>query len=240
MYFYAKSSSMLRFILSLLCFSITGFAFGQLRISEAEILIQSRHIWRGSQLGDAFAIEPTVTLEMGRFIFNFWAAVTPDNSYSEVDLIPSWTFDHFSLSLLNYYNPVSGDINQYLNFREGKSRHSLELTIDNFSVEKSRLKWMAGTFLAGDRNKETGKPFYSTYLEFKYPFTILIIEAEPFVGLTPFQSFYADRFAVINAGISFSKELDLKLPFIVPLCLSFISNPNTQKNFIVFAVGIAF
>ena len=92
----------------------------------------------------------------------------------------------------------------------------------------------------GDQNEETGNPYFSTYLEVKYPFTVLTIETEPFIGLTPFPGYYADRFAIINTGISFSKEIDLKLPFSIPLCLSFISNPYTKRSFLIFAGGIAF
>lgn len=215
-------------------------ASGQKLAGEAEILLLSRHIWRGNQLGDAIAVEPSVTISGGRFSFNLWAARTTNNSYSEIDLIPSYQFNHFSLTISDYYNPVPGEINQYLNFQEGKNRHSVELNIDNYSIDKQRFKWMAGTFILGDKNEETGKPFYSTYLEFKYPFTIFGIETEPFAGLTPFKGYYADKFAIINTGISFSKEIDMKLPFTFPLSLSFISNPYSKQSFVIFAGGIAF
>lgn len=229
---------MVRFTLAFLCFSFTFLSYSQVTISSAEIFIQSRHVWRGSQMGNDIAIEPSITFACNRFSFNVWAAITPDNSYSEIDLIPSYTFNPFKLSLLNYYNPVPGDLNRYLNFKEGKSRHSLELTLDNYSVEKKKLKWMIGTFLAGDRNLVTGKSLYSTYLEFKYPFTIWVIDVNPFVGITPFHGYYADKFAVIHTGISFGKELDLKLPFKIPLSLSYIANPHNQKNFIILSVGV--
>jgi hypothetical protein len=99
---------------------------------------------------------------------------------------------------------------------------------------------MIGTFLLGDKDEVTDKPLYSTYIEFKYPFTVKGIDIEPSVGLTPFKGLYADNFAVVNAGISIGKELDFKLPFTIPLSLSFISNPDAQKNFLVFSGGIAF
>ena len=229
---------MLRFLIALFCITISNIVYSQVRISEAEIQIKSRHVWRGTQLGKAFAVEPSLTFSSNRFSFNFWVALTPDNSYSEVDLVPSYQFNHFKLSLFDYYNPVQGENNQYLNFKEGKSRHSLELTLDNFSVEKMRLKWMIGTFLAGDRNQITEKSLYSTYLEIRYPFTIWLIDVESFAGITPFRGYYADKFAVIHTGISLGKEFDLKLPFKVPLNLSYIFNPYTRNNFIIFSLGV--
>ncbi|HCY42651.1 MAG TPA: hypothetical protein DHV48_15070 [Prolixibacteraceae bacterium] len=215
-------------------------ASGQKLEAEAEISVLNRHVWRGSQLGNALAIEPSATVTSGRFSFNVWAAVTTNNSYSEIDLIPSYSFNHFTFTVFDYYNPVPDENNQYLNFQEGKNRHSIELSFDNYSVEKQRIKWMIGTFVLGDKNEETGNPFYSSYLELKYPFTVFTIDAESFAGLTPFRGYYADKFALINTGISFSKEIDLKLPFTFPLSLSFISNPYSRQSFIIFAGGIAF
>lgn len=225
-----------------LCFFLFGMltAVGQKPEVEGELMLLSRHVWRGTQLGNDLAIEPSVTISGGRFSFNFWAALTPNNSYSEIDLIPSYSFNNYTVTLLNYYNPVPGEQNEYLNFRKGESRHSLELSLDNYVAEKQRLKWMIGTFLLGDKNEETEKPNYSTYLELKYPFSFWVLEAEPFVGLTPFRGYYADKFAVINTGVSISKELDLKLPFSIPISLSFISNPYHKQSFVIFAGGIAF
>jgi hypothetical protein len=215
-------------------------AVGQKPEIEGELILMNRHHWRGSQFGDAMAIEPSVTISSGGFSFNVWSALTPNNSYSEVDLIPSYSFKNYTVTLFDYYNPIPGEDNQYLNFTEEKNRHSLELALDNYMAEKQRLKWMIGTFMFGDKNEETGKPYYSTYIELKYPFSFWILEAEPFVGLTPFKGLYADKFAVINTGVSISKELDFKLPFSIPLSLSFISNPYAKQGFVIFAGGIAF
>ncbi len=231
---------MLRLVLLnfLLLFSLKAFC--QVKLTDAEVIIQSRHVWRGDQLGTAPAIEPSVTFSEGRFSFNFWASVTTNNSYSEIDLIPAWQFRDFQLSLLNYYNPVPGEKNQYLNFQEGKSRHSLELSFDNYSVEKGRLKWMVGTFLLGDKNEDTGKPFYSTYLELKYPFSVLGLDAEPFIGMTPFKGYYADKTAIINSGISFSKEFRLSSRLSVPVTVSYIYNPYQDKQMVTIATGLVF
>lgn len=231
---------MFRLIYSVLFLSLTLQAFSQIQFSDAEILIQSRRVWRGERLGKAPAIEPSVTLSGGRFSFNFWTSITTNNSYSEIDLISAWQFNNFQLTLLDYFNPVPGENNQYLNFQEGKNRHSLELCLDNYSIEKQRFKWMVGTFLLGDRNEDTGKPLYSTYLEFKYPFSIWSIETEPFLGVTPFHGLYAPKFAFVNTGISFSKSFSITPGLSVPVSVRAISNPDQNKYFLVFCSGIAF
>ena len=225
----------------ILLFVITSLTtFGQLTIPEAELMFLSRHVWRGEQLGTDVSIEPSVTAIVGRFNFNVWAALTTDNSYSEIDLIPSCQFNDFELSLLDYYNPVVGEKNSYLAFDKGANRHSVEVTLDNYEVEKYRLKWMAGTFILGDKNKETKRPFYSTYIEFSYPFTLWTIDMEPSVGFTPLKGYYADHFAIVSTSMSFGKEIELNEHFSIPLTLSFIHNPNTSNTFVTFATGIAF
>lgn len=225
----------------LLCFFLLfsgAKAFGQLRVSDAGFDVCSRHIWRGDKLGTAPAFEPTVTVADGRFSFNFWASVTTNNSYSEIDLTPAWQFKHFQLTLFDYYNPVPGAENRYFQFWEKEGRHSLELVADNYSLERQRFKWFAATFLLGDRNDETEKPFYSTYFEFKYPFIAFGLGAEPFIGMTPSRGYYADRAAVINSGISLNKELPLTSYLSLPLSVSFIYNPYREKTYLVFSAGI--
>lgn len=216
----------------------TLHVFGQLKITDAELMIQSRHIWRGSKLGSAPAIEPSVTLGVNRFSLNLWAAATPNNSYSEIDLIPSYQFNHFQVTLFDYYNPVPGEENRFLNFGKERNRHSVELAFDNFSTEKQRLKWMVGTFLLGDYKPETGKPYFSSYIEFRYPLTFLTIKIEPFAGITPFDGYYADRFALINAGIGLSKSLKLSSRLSIPINMQLISNPYQTNYFINFSSGI--
>ncbi len=214
--------------------------YSQLRFSEAELIIQSRHVWRGEKLGTAPAIEPSVTIADNRFSFNVWASVTTNNSYSEVDLIPSYQFNEFLVTLLDYYNPVPGESNSYFNFQDSLNRHSVELTFDNYSIENRRLKWMIGTFLLGDTNEETGNPYFSTYVEVKYPFTVFTIETEPFLGLTPFPGYYADHFAIINTGISCSKSIKISPTLSVPINVSYIFNPYQNNHIFVIASGIAF
>lgn len=212
--------------------------FGQIKITDAELMFQSRHTWRGSKLGTAPAMEPSITFSTNRLSFNFWAAATPNNSYSEIDLIPAFQFDHFQVTLFDYYNPVPGERNHFLNFGEDKNRHSIELAFDNFSTEIYRFKWMIGTFLLGDQNLQTGKPYYSTYIEFRYPITFFKLKIEPFTGMTPFSGYYADRFAIINAGIGLSKSLILSSRLSIPINVQLISNPYQRNYLFNFSTGI--
>lgn len=226
-------------IISLLFLTFAVSAFSQFTISEAEITLQSRHIWRGTRLGTAPMLEPSVTVSNKNFSFNVWAAKTLNNSYSEVDLIPSYQIGDLTFSLLDYYVPKIGENSSFLKFKEGESCHTLEFTLDNYSGEESKFKWMVGTFFAGDKNEETGKTFFSTYVEFKYLFSFLNIDAEPFVGLTPFKGYYADKFAFINSGLVLSKEVKLSSKLVCPLDLTYTYNPYADHHFLTFGFGLA-
>lgn len=230
---------MKQLILILIFFVLTASSFAQAVGFDGELSIQSRHIWRGSKMGNAPAFEPSVTVSTGIFSLDFWAAVTPNNSYSEIDLIPAVQLGNITATLFDYYNPVPGEKNQFLNFREGQSRHSLEIAFDNYSSQQ-HLKWMAGTFLRGDKNPETGQSYYSTYVEFSYPIEFHKIEIEPVAGFTPFKGYYANHPAIILAGISFSRELRLSERWIVPIKAAISTNPHKANTYFTICSGIAF
>lgn len=212
----------------------------QLKFSEAEVKVFSNHFWRGHKLGNGLAVEPSVSFISGKFGLTFWAAFTPNNTYSEIDIIPSWEFEKFTFTLFNYYNPVVGEKNNYLNFKENESRHSVELAVDNYNISGEKFKWMIGTFVFGDKNIVTNKAYFSSYIEIKYPLNIFAkISAEPVLGITPFKGYYAEKLAIVNAGIAFKRDLDFKLPVKFPIELSIISNPYKKDSFIVLSVGVS-
>ena len=205
---------------------------------EAELLFHSRHLWRGMQFGNSPTAEPSVTLGKGRFSFNLWAAKTFDDSYAEIDLIPSFRLNGMEISLMDYYNPVPGTDNHFFNLKDGQHRHSTELVISLERTEKWPVRSLAGVFFFGDQNPDTGKPYYSTYAELACPFRALSLQVEPAVGLTTHKGYYADEFAVINTGIKVKKEFRISQSLTVPLRLSAVHNPYQDKLFFSVAGGI--
>ena len=205
---------------------------------EFQVDLFTRHYWRGFVFGNTPAIEPQVTLTMNRFSFNVWAAQTFNESYSEIDLIPSYSFGNYTLSFLEYYNPVQDEQNRYFDFSKELSRHSGELMLSYNGEGKLPFRWMVTTFLYGDGHPVEGQPLYSTYLEAGKSFTIAGAEAEISLGLTPWESFYAGRFAAVHAGISLSDEIRLGEGKSAPLRLSFNTNPHTRDAWVIFSIGL--
>lgn len=203
-----------------------------------ETLVFNRHIWRGEQMGDAFTIEPSLTVSKGNFSLNLWAAQTINESYTEIDFIPSYRIKHLTFTFFDYYNPKVGEDNNYFTFKEGENRHSFELAVNYSANKKFPLNLMLGTFVFGDKNPETGKPFYSTYMEATYPFQFLKINIEPIIGMTPIKGYYANELAIINSNLTIKKEFKLTENLTLPFKMSGIYNPYSDQVFLNFSFGL--
>ena len=222
------------FILLLLVFRGTATEKGKFSI---DVDVLSRHYWRGSLSGNAPAFEPNLSWKYGGFSFSMWAAFTTNNSYTEFDLIPSYTYKNITATLYSYYNPVQGQKNNYFNFSDKNNRHSVEFSLTYNGKGKLPVKTFVGTFLYGDDNSN-GNARYSTYIEFGYPQKIKKTDIELLAGFTPFKGYYANQPAFVSTGVKTSHTLQLATKVQMPVKLSFLFNPHSQKAFIIFGLGI--
>ncbi len=230
----------MKHILAILLILISARAFGKdIGQLSFDIELLSRHYWRGSQMGDTPAIEPNLSYTYGNFNFSVWAAHTLNESYVEIDLIPSYTYKNFKFIFFDYYNPIPFQNNNYFAFKEGENRHSFELAINYDGKGEIPVKLMAGTFIFGDKDKETGKPFYSTYLEAGYPFTLKDFDFELHIGASPHKGYYANNAAIVSTGISCSRQVEITKSIILPVGISYHYNPSVSKSFLIFGIGIS-
>lgn len=200
--------------------------------------LYSRHLWRGDQLGSTPAIEPEITFSKGNFGFSLWGATTFDNSYTEIDFILNYQILPFlNISFYDYYNPDSEGENKFWKFSGEEMRHSLELTAD-FAKDDFPLTLLAGVFLYGDKDPLIKNERFSTYIEPGYNFKIAEKEFRLFAGFTPFNGYYAENFSFINLGATFTDSYFIGTNLEIPVKLSFITNPYTNKSWLVVAVGI--
>lgn len=205
---------------------------------EFQVDLFNRHYWRGFVLGDSPAIEPQITLNLNRFSFNIWAAHTFNDSYSEIDLIPSFTAGNYELSFLEYFNPQPGLENRFFDFSKNGNRHSGEIMVAYNGEGKIPFRWMAATFLYGDQHQETDNHMFSTYVEIGYPFTLTGSDAEISLGLSPWESFYSDRFALVHAGFSVEDQINIGQGASISLKFSLFANPSTSEAWVIFSIGL--
>jgi hypothetical protein len=200
--------------------------------------IFSRHLWRGDQLGDAPAIEPEISLTKGNFGFSIWAASTFNNSYNEIDIILNYQVLPFlNISFYDYYNPVPDVENEFWKYKGDKMRHSLELTAD-LEKDDFPLTLLAGVFIYGDKDSISNGERFSTYIEPAYNFTIAGKNFSLFTGFTPFNGYYSNKFAFVNAGITFSESFAITPKLESPVEITFCTNPSTRQTWFIVGIGI--
>ena len=207
---------------------------------NGQVLIFSQHIWRGMGIGDAQCIEPSVTFSKGIFAINLWAAKTIDDSYTEIDIIPSITLGNYQFIIYQYYNPITDAENSFFNFEDQLNRHSLELAFSKKPTKAIPIRFLISSFFFGDENPQTGNPFYSSYTEVGAPFKLLDLDIEPMIGITTHKGYYASEFAVINTSLNIQKNIKLSSSLNVPLKLLMIYNPNKKEKLLSVGTGVFF
>ena len=80
--------------------------------------------------------------------------------------------------------------------------------------EKFPLSVSWYTTFAGNDYRENGKRAWSSYCELSYPFHIKGVDFALEAGFTPWEGMYSDKFNVVNAGLSASKELKITSTFL--------------------------
>ena len=207
---------------------------------NGELLIYSQHIWRGMRMGDTQTVEPSVTFSKGSFFLNFWAAKTFNDSYTEIDIIPSFKLGNYQVTLFDYYNPGIGADNNYFSFKEGESCHSAELAVSKNVSSQFPVRLFISSFFFGDKNPATGKPFYSTYAEAVVPFKLLGLTIEPTLGMTTHKGYYADHFAVINTSLAVQGNIALYGKLQMPVKLLLVYNPYRKEKLLSVGTGVYF
>lgn len=233
----------LNLVIWLIFFIALLFTFSRSFAQETKSLVFqadlfNRHYWRGFVFGDSPAFEPQVTFTSGNFGFNIWAAYTFDNSYSEIDLIPSYTTGNYKISLFDYYNPVPGGKNRFFDFTEAGNRHSGEVMISYNGKGKFPFKWFLATFVYGDRHLDTRKHMFSTYFQPSYTFSLIGAVAEISVGISPWESYYSKGFAMVHTGLTIQERIMVSEEAWVPLRFALNFNPSASQAWVIFSFGI--
>lgn len=204
--------------------------------------IVSRYVWRGINLSESPAIQPTLSLTYKNITFGTWASYTfSRESLQEVDLFLSYETRFATFTLNNYYNPPSdtiGFVGNYFELSSKNTPHILEGVLSLNGPEKFPIAITAAVMFWGNDRGEDDKNFYSTYIETAYPFELQDTKANLFIGITPFEGFYYSKFGLVNAGVTVSKEIKITENYLLPIKGSFSINPALEKVFLVFSITL--
>ncbi len=188
--------------------------------------IVSNYIWRGTKFGTGPAIQPFVEFSAGNLAIGSWGSFGfTDNEAAEADLYLSYGFDFgLSIGITDYYYPGS----DYFDYSTTSGSHGFELN----------LGYEAGGFSIGANYMLNEAPGAGTaggdmYFELGYS----VESVGLFIGGGDGWHTSTGDFAICNAGISVSKELEITEKFSLPLSGSVILNPETEQFYVVLGVS---
>jgi hypothetical protein len=224
----------------------------------------SRYIWRGSDYGNAPAIQPAVAFSVSGFEAGFWGSyglgqyskqindstIANMGHYTEFDMYVSYTWKGITLMAYDYFfpnplNPNNG--NKFYNFKNNTTGHTVEISLAWAGTEKFPLQLFAGTLVYGaDKGKDSTGVYgtgsdnnFSTYFEAAYQFNVKGIGVKPFAGAIPFgAAWYGPYGGVINAGLTVSKSIVISKDYSLQVFGSVITNPQAESVFLVFGISL--
>ena len=173
--------------------------------------VVSRYVWRGTDYGNAAAVQPSIETTIGPVALGAWGSwsISPgpaDASGNECDLYASTTVGPVSLTLKDYFFPAYAGTDSLLNL----DIHVFELSA---GADVGPVSILAAANVSGDDDN-------STYLELTYGAFSL--------GLGNGAYSTDGEFAPVSLGISASRD---------NFSASYIINPDQETSFLVFGVN---
>ena len=170
--------------------------------------VVSRYVWRGSDYGNAAAVQPGIETTVGLVTFGAWGswALNGAADGNECDLYASTTVGPVGLTLTDYFFPVYAGTDSLLNL----DIHVFELSA---GADVGPVSLLAAANVSGDDNN-------STYLELTYGAFSL--------GLGNGAYSTDGEFAPVSIGVSASRD---------NFSASYIINPDQETSFLVFGVN---
>lgn len=203
--------------------------------------IKSRHTWRGGLTCSAWNVQPTLNMNIKNLTLGAWGCYTVDNSYSEIDLYASYKLGNFSATLLDYYNPIEGvKKNDFFNYNADTTRHLVDVNVKFHGTTNFPVYIMASTMIYGvDKKPNTTQNRYSTYFEAGYTLNLNADQrVDFFMGGTPHKSYYANKAAIVNVGMTVHQNINVLGQYKLPLYISMIVNPTYENIYFVIGTTI--
>ena len=187
---------------------VLSMLYGEVTIG-ADVV--SRYVWRGTDFGNAAAVQPGIETAVGPVTLGAWGSwsISPgpaDASGNECDLYASTTVGPVGLTLTDYFFPAYAGTDSLLNI----DIHVFELSA---GADVGPVSLLAAANVSGDDDN-------STYLELTYGAFSL--------GLGNGAYSTDGEFAPVSIGVSASRD---------NFSASYIINPDQETSFLVFGVN---
>jgi len=192
--------------------------YGEVTI-EADLV--SRYVWRGTDYGNAAAVQPGIETKLGPITFGAWGSysLSPgflssdtiyDASGSECDLYASFSAGPIGITLTDYFFPAGVEGDNLFSLSGDDATHTFELSV---GADAGPVSLLAAANVSGDDEN-------SVYFELTYGVFSL--------GLGNGAYSTDGEFAPVNIGVSASRD---------NFSASYIINPDKETSFLVFGVN---
>jgi hypothetical protein len=206
--------------------------------------IYSRYVWRGLDLGNAPAFQPSLTYTTGGFSIGDWGSYafpTTGTTYSENDLWVSYSIateksGAFTAVFTDYYFPSVGIPFGFYEPKNGSgAAHTLEGGLGYSGPESFPISLAFYSNLSND-------PDNSSYIQVGYPFSVDDATITLAAGFVPSKSAYyiTNKGNLINLSITAAKPIVVTDKFSIPINVSYIANPELDITYLVFGTSFTF
>jgi hypothetical protein len=197
--------------------------------------VVSSYVWRGAYQGGGASIQPTLGFGVGDFSLSAWGSTNFNGGNKEFDITAGYQFGPLGVAVTDYWWEGE-DAFKYLNYGE-TTNHLFEGTLSfTLPTESFPLALGWNTFFAGNDKDAEGDNRLSTYVTADYPFKVKDVDVQVGLGLTPWESLYAEKFAVVNVNLKATKSVKFSDSFSLPVFGQIILNPRAEDVFLVFGV----
>ena len=220
------------FSLSIVCsLLVSSMLYGEVTIG-ADVV--SRYVWRGSDYGNAAAVQPGIETTVGPVTFGAWGSwsISPgpaDVSGNECDLYASTTVGPVDLTVTDYFFPAYTGDSTYtgdgiFKYSGDDATHTFELSA---STDVGPVSLLAAAYVSGDTylgSDDADIDRNSLYLEVGYgAFSVGLGNGD----YTADDGYDEGSFGVVSIGVSASRD---------NFSASYIINPDQETSFLVFGV----
>jgi len=185
----------------------------------------SSYIWRGTQLGDGPAIQPSAKYTGDIVTVGAWGSFD-FSGFQETDLYLSFAVTSWlSLGLTDYYLPEL----QYNDFSQSSGSHAYEI---NAGFSKWNFSFQANYIIneAGGIGSHGGDKYFQAGYNIN-PVSLFIGAGDGWHTANPETG--EDSFAVCNLGLGITKSIKITDSFSIPVNGQLIYNPDKEQMFLV-------
>ncbi|MCU7497380.1 MAG: hypothetical protein HF314_06625 [Ignavibacteria bacterium] len=215
--------------------------------------IVSSYNWRAIDFGNSPAIQPYISLSAYNFELTGWgsyALIAQEEKegksvpFSEIDLSLKYSIPTeigtFAPGVVDFFYPYENM--RYSDYKgveaeESKGAHWVNVSLTYAGPEAFPVSLTADYAAHNDPDKPV-------YFEASYPVKIKETNLSVFLGAAKGKgkaSLYGiedGKLAIVNAGVTVSKELKITNEFSLPVSTSFVMNPYLSKAFLVLKVSL--